>query len=254
MTPQKKIIVVLGSALFLSLSANLFMGGLMLGQGYNKGYHRDGGRDWDKSGKEDRDARREEWKKRDAELRARLPEADRAIVEEHMKGMKGKFKTLRDAADAAEDKADAARAADPFDQQAYEAALKAQAEAKATLVGTLKSARKELMQKLSPEGQKVMKEMGPRFRGREGRDGGHDGWRKRRENDRGGDRGGRFFDRRPDGPASEGPRGENMRDDGPPPPPPGGEDGPPPPPPSDDVPPPPPGDAPPPDGEEPPAP
>lgn len=227
MVAQNKIIAVLGTALFLSLSANLFMGGKMLGQSYQ---HRP-------DGPPRGEDRREEWKKRDAALREKLNEADRAIVKEHMEGQREKFKAMRDTLDAAEDKVDAAKAADPFDRAALETALKEQAEKKANLIGTMRETRAGMLEKLSPEGREIMKKNGPRFHGREGREGrDRDGWRGR---DRDGDRGGKFFDRRPEGP-NGGPRGEGYGEsrrppgpegaplpDSPPPPP---EDGPPPPP------------------------
>jgi len=222
MAQQSKIIVVLGAALFISLSANLFMGGKMLGQSYHHGGGPRGGED----------NRREEWKKRDAALRAKLNETDRAIVKEHMEGQREKFKAMKATLEAAEDKVDAAKAAEPFDRAALEAALKEHAEKKAELIGTMRETRAAMLEKLSPEGREVMKKNGPRFHGKDGRDRGRDGWRGR---DRDGERGGRIFDRRPEGPHG-GPRGEGLREEGygesaPPPPaegpPPPPEDGPP---------------------------
>ncbi|MEZ0260887.1 MAG: periplasmic heavy metal sensor [Alphaproteobacteria bacterium] len=233
MLKQSKIITVLGTALFLSLSANLFMGGKMLGQSYHHGGDKGG---WEQ--------RREEWKKRDMALREKLNEADRAIVKEHMEGQRERFKAMRETLDAAEDKVDAAKAADPFDRAALETALREQAEKKAALIGTMRETRAAMLEKLSPEGREIMKKNGPRFHGKEGRDG-RDGWRGRdRDGDR--ERGGRFFERR-----GEGPRGEGYGESGRPPRP----DGPPPmdgPPPADA--PPPPADAPPPPEDAPPAP
>lgn len=148
-----RISAFLGLALFLSLAANLYMGGVMLGSHY--------------SGSQC-DSRKAEWEKRDAALRARLSAEDYAIVKEGMKAHRREFKEARARLDAARDAVDAAMKAEIFDQAALDSALMAERDLKAGMMSDMRAAREEVIRKLSPEGQAIMKDVS-RSIGAEGR-------------------------------------------------------------------------------------
>lgn len=147
MLPGNKTVVVLGSLLFLSLAGNLFMGGALLGKGYGH------------------QPRHAEWEKRDRELKEKLSEQDRAALKESMAANSERFKALKDRREEAREVVRAAMEAEPFDQQALDAALKAEQEVKMELLTAMREAKAQAMEKLSPEGRAVLEKMGPKKRG-----------------------------------------------------------------------------------------
>ena len=201
-----KLVIILGAALFLSLSVNLFVAGLMVGQSVES---RDDKKD------PDADPKKAEWQKRDAQLREKLSSPDRDILEAARKENHDKIEGLRNALDDAHSKVEEAQNAEPFDQQAFDAAVSAEAAKKAELLKTVRALRQEVMQKMSPEGRAEMQKLKPLNQKPGGRMGG------------GGMGGGRWRDRPegPGGPEGDGPQG------GPPPKPPGDDYGQSPPPP-----------------------
>lgn len=157
---MNRLVAVLGAALFLSLAGNLFMAGYMLGHKVTAPAAAPA------PGSED--ARRAEWKKRDAELRRTLSDADRKVFEDMKAQNKDKVDALKKAVGDAHDKVEAAQSADPFDAAQLDAAMRAEAAAKAEFVTTMRALRKEISSKLSPEGRAAMEKLRPP---REGRDG-----------------------------------------------------------------------------------
>lgn len=142
-----KIAIILGALLFLSLSGNMFMAGLMLGHSVNAG-----------GGKPERDA---EWKQRDEQLQKKLSPADRAVVEAAKRKARPKIDALRKALNDAQARLAAAQAAEPYDQSAIDAAVKAEADAKAEILKAMRQARQDVMEQLSPEGRETVKSLAP---------------------------------------------------------------------------------------------
>lgn len=158
---MNRLVAVLGAALFLSLAGNLFMAGYMLGHKVTAPAATPApGSD---------DARRAEWKKRDAELRRTLSDADRKVFEDMKAQNKDKVDALRQAVNDAHDKVEAAQSADPFDAAQLDDAMRAEAAAKAEFVTTMRALRKEIAGKLSPEGRAAMEKLRPPREGRDGR-------------------------------------------------------------------------------------
>lgn len=149
--PVNKLVIVLGALLFVSLAGNFFMGGVLIGKTM--------------SGQERYD-RKEEWEKRDRMLKARLSEDDRNILKGKMEAKREKFRELKGSLDDARAQVEAAMEAKPFDQAALDEALRREKEAKMTLLNSMREAKQEAMEGLSPEGRKTLEEMG---REREGR-------------------------------------------------------------------------------------
>lgn len=169
---RDKLLIILGAALFISLTANLFAAGLLFGRSYEAGRGPDAGR--------------AEWQKKDEELRKQLSESDKKIIKAGMQQRREQFHALKDDLEAARQKVEDAQMATPFDQTALEAALKAEQEKKTALLQSMRQARDEISAKLSPEGRDAFSKLGAgkRFGGGGGRFGGEGGrWR-----DRGGDR------------------------------------------------------------------
>jgi Spy/CpxP family protein refolding chaperone len=144
---QSKLVTVLGVSLFLSLGANLLLGGMMLG----KSYSRPG---WGE--------RHADWQQRDAQLRRDLPAADYKIVKEAMQKRRDQFKALREELDAAREEISAAENAQPFDQAALDAALRAEHDKKTALLKLMRETREGLSQQLSPEGRKIFEKSRPK--------------------------------------------------------------------------------------------
>lgn len=155
---MNRLVAVLGAALFLSLAGNLFMAGYMLGHKVTPRAEAPA------PGSED--ARRAEWKKRDAELRRTLSDSDRKVFEDMKAQNKDKVDALKKAVGDAHDKVEAAQSADPFDAAQLDAAMRAEAAAKAEFVATMRALRKEISSKLSPEGRAAMEKLRPPREGR----------------------------------------------------------------------------------------
>ncbi|MEZ0226682.1 MAG: periplasmic heavy metal sensor [Alphaproteobacteria bacterium] len=167
---RDKLIIILGGALFISLTANLFAAGIFFGRSYDAG--------------RSPDARHAEWQKKDEELRKKLSESDKRIIKAGMQKNREQFGALKDSLDAARQKVEDAQMATPFDQAALDTALKAEQEKRTALLETMRKAREEISAKLSPEGRETFSKLGAGKRFGGGRFGGEGGrWR-----DRGGER------------------------------------------------------------------
>jgi Spy/CpxP family protein refolding chaperone len=144
---RQKLIVILGASLFISLTANMLMAGLMVG----KSWHHEA--EW----RGDSD----DWRKRDQALREKLPEADRKVIKEAMQAKRQHFQEMRAELDAARDKVFDAESAEPFDQAKLDDALRAEKEKKQALLQDMRQTREEVSKKLSPEGREVFSKLGP---------------------------------------------------------------------------------------------
>jgi len=160
-----KLVIILGAALFISLSCNLFLAGLMIGETVS---HTESAADanndasnTDAQAPDDKPPTEAEWRKKDAQLREKLNEADRNVIEAAKKDRKPVIDGLRKNLDDARAKVQAAQAAEPFDADALDAAVKGEADAKAALVTQMRAARQDVMQKLSPEGRETLKKFAP---------------------------------------------------------------------------------------------
>lgn len=144
---SSRLTIILGALLFLSLTGNLFLGGVMLGKNYGGG---DGKRGYD---------RHAEWKKRDSFLKEKLSEKDRSILKEHMSANRDKFKQLKNKLDDTRDAVESTMRAEPFDQAALDSALRAEKELKAELLTVMREAKQQALEKLSPEGRQTLEKM-----------------------------------------------------------------------------------------------
>ena len=167
-----KIVIVLGALLFISLSGNMFMAGLMLGQSVNIETAAN-------DAAKPPPAHDADWKQKDEQIQKKLSAEDRSIVEEAKKNDRPKIDALRQTLKDTHEKLEAAQSAEPFDQSAVDAAVHAEADAKAEMLKALRQARQNVMEKLSPEGRETIKTLAPwkKLNGRNGkhRDFGGDG-------------------------------------------------------------------------------
>lgn len=154
---MNKVSMGLAAALFLSLSVNFFLAGLMLGDALTP--------DQPPVVVEEKtspeDSRRVEWKKREEALRAALSPADQEILQQSTEANKEKFDALKADLDAARQEVATAMATEPFDQDALDAAIEAETAQKAHFMREMFRARRAVMEQLSPEGRKTFQEMNP---------------------------------------------------------------------------------------------
>jgi uncharacterized membrane protein len=148
----EKTVILLGAALFISLSANLFMGGLMLGHSFTP-------RQMAQRGDDGKD--HPNWKKRDEELRARLAPADRKILKETMQANRAAFMALRQKLTAAQQAVETAMNAKPFDRAALADAMNDEQAAKMKVLDKMRSVRDALADKVSPEARTILFTSGP---------------------------------------------------------------------------------------------
>lgn len=144
-----KLSIALGISLFLSLSANLFLGGMLLGKTVSRS---------DGKG-------RAEWEKKDEQLRQALSGDDRKVLQEAMRGSREKFKALREELEAARKSVTEAMSAVPSDQAVLDEFLRIEKEKKAELLRLMQQTRQEALQRLSPEGRDALQKMGGFRRG-----------------------------------------------------------------------------------------
>lgn len=145
-----RLIAVLGVSLFLSLSANFFLAGVMLGNSYGNESSAWGS---DRSNHDKRE-----------EVLRRLPAADREILEQAARKNHSDLDVLRGGLEAARQEVKDAMKAEPFDQDALDAALRAEKEKKMDLLRRIHDARRAAISRLSPEGRAViLKSAGPRM-------------------------------------------------------------------------------------------
>lgn|GEM_PF-1280405 len=154
-----KLSMTLAAALFLSLSVNFFLAGLMLGNAVSPQHPVLAEEAQTRMSPDE--ARRAEWQKRDEALRAALSAADRAIVQNHTEANKQAFEAMKTRLDDARQSVAAAMTAEPFDPEALDAAIETETEVKATFMREMYSARRAVMEELSPEGRQIFQEMNP---------------------------------------------------------------------------------------------
>jgi len=152
-----KTSIVLAAGLFLSLSANFFMAGLMLGNAVSDSPPAP----VSAAPQNPDDARRAEWKQREEALRAALSAPDREIVSAATEAHRVTFDAMKAKLDDARQAVMTAMSAEPFDQQALDAAIQTETELKASLLREMYSARRAVMEKLSPEGREILQKMSP---------------------------------------------------------------------------------------------
>jgi len=162
MKPQK-LTVVLAAALFLSLSVNFFLAGLMLGDAVAPAVLSDAPKD--KPVASSREQRRAEWQKREEALYAALSEADREVMKQAKAAYDAIFDELRRALDESRAKVAAATEAEPLDQEVLDDAIATEAAIKSRLLQEMTAARLKTMERLSPEGRALLRQMMPMRRG-----------------------------------------------------------------------------------------
>ncbi|MBI1216004.1 MAG: periplasmic heavy metal sensor [Alphaproteobacteria bacterium] len=167
----EKIVTILGAGLFISMSANLFMGGLMLGHNFTPRHA------MQQAGDDDRDQDHANWRKRDEELRKKLSEGDRRVLRETMQANRDQFQGLRQKLKDAQQQVQETLNAQPFDKDALSAAMGEEQRAKLAVLEKMHGVRDALLQKVSPEGRAVLEKTGPfshmnarRLDGRRGHD------------------------------------------------------------------------------------
>jgi len=166
MKPQK-LTIVLAAALFLSLSVNFFLAGLMLGDAVAPAVSMGAGQD-KQLATASREQRRIEWQKREEALHTALSEADRAVMKESRAAYDAIFNELRTGLDAARAKVAAAMEAEPLDQESLDDAIAEEAAIKSRLLQEMTAARQKTLEQLSPEGRVLLRQMAPIRRGARG--------------------------------------------------------------------------------------
>jgi hypothetical protein len=135
---MQKSVVILGAALFLSLSLNLFLGGMMLGRAYETGP-------------------RGRWAEKDRALAEQLSDADRAILKDAMTQNRGRLETLKKELD--DTRTHVQEALQGGDKTEIDEALKAEQDKKAEILGLIQKTRAEALTRLSPAGQATLQKM-----------------------------------------------------------------------------------------------
>lgn len=165
---SRHVTAVLAAGLFLSLSVNFFLAGRMLGDAVHTEIATPAAAP---DTPPERDSRREEWKKREEALHAALNDEDRAIMVAAKAEHDALFEAMREKLDAARARVGEAMEAEPFSQSALDAAIAAEGVVKSELLNEMAAARRAVMERLSPEGRKTLREMMPMRRGKDkGRD------------------------------------------------------------------------------------
>lgn len=136
-----KPVAILGVLLFVSLVANLFMGGILLG-------HRMG-------------PPMAEWQVRGGDARPHLSEKDEKILKNAMRDNQKEFEEMRKDLEDIRQDIKAATHAEPFDQDVLDAALREEQKKKMEILQLMQETRKEVLQKLSPEGVRTLQSMKP---------------------------------------------------------------------------------------------
>lgn len=150
----RKLTFILAIGLFLSLSANMFLAGMVMG--------RAAGGPGNISG----ELAQKDLIEKDKALRENLSAKDREAVQAAMEGMRPRLQALRQELRAAQDEVQQAMNAEPFDQSALDAALYAEKEKKMKMLGEIRQVKQIAMQNLSPEGQQALQRFGKGGAGR----------------------------------------------------------------------------------------
>lgn len=161
---SRHVTAVLAAGLFLSLSVNFFLAGRMLGDAMHTEIATPAAAP---DTPPERDSRREEWKKREEALHAALSDEDRAIMVAAKAEHDALFEAMREKLDAARSRVGEAMEAEPFDQAALDAAIAGEGAVKSELLNEMAAARRAVMERLSPEGRKTLREMMPMRRGKD---------------------------------------------------------------------------------------
>lgn len=156
-----KLAATLGVLLFLSLAGNVFQAGYFLGQRASDTAPEQPAPDNDK---------RKAWQKRDDALRQKLSPEDLKIFEEARESNRPRIEALKAELEKARENVMAAQTADPFNQQALDAAVEEEVEKKTVFLQAIREMRKDIFTKLSPEGRKEMRKLHARD-GHKGKDG-----------------------------------------------------------------------------------
>lgn len=151
----RKLTIILGIGLFFSLSANMFLAGMLMGRSVSG--------QTETSATPSSSAR---LAKKDKELRQNLSADDQQAVKAAMESSREKFRTLREELKTAQENVRLATNAEPFDQAALDEALRAEKEKKMEILSAMRQTRKNVMQNLSPEGQKALQRFGQSGSGR----------------------------------------------------------------------------------------
>lgn len=137
-----KMAVVLWVSLFLSLAANFYMAGLMGGRAFNPA-----------------SPVTADWRKHDEQLRQKLSQEDKQILQKTMAGRRDTFRLLRQELETAQKAVEEAARAMPFDQSALDQALSAEQQKKAALLGMMLKTRQETFSQISPTGQDILRQL-----------------------------------------------------------------------------------------------
>lgn len=151
-----KTVLTLGVLLFASLSANAFFVGEKLGGQARVATVETGA-----------PSARDDWRRREGELRARLSAADQKILEDDREQNRARFDALRAALEDARRNVRAALADDGGDAAALESAIAAEVAAKVAFMRDMGAARRAVMEKLSPEGRDILQKHKPFARPRD---------------------------------------------------------------------------------------
>lgn len=162
MKPQK-LTIVLAAGLFLSLSVNFFLAGLMIGDAVTPAAP--AAAQDNTPAPEARPDRRAEWQKREQELHAALNEADRAVMLTIKQKYDPLFNSLRADLEQARGKVASAMEAEPIDEAVLDDAIATEAAIKSRILQEMTAARIETMGQLSPEGRQLLRKMMPARRG-----------------------------------------------------------------------------------------
>lgn len=160
-----KLAATLGVLLFLSLAGNVFMAGYVIGQKAGDAAPEQPAPENDK---------RKAWQKRDEALRQKLSPEDLKIFEAARDKNRPRIEALKAELEKARENVMAAQTAEPFEQQALDAAVEEEAEKKTVFLQALREMRKDIFTRLSPEGRKEMRKL-------HARDGKHDRRGERRD-------------------------------------------------------------------------
>lgn len=153
MNIQKKTLA-LGVVLFVSLALNVYAGGLFLGHHFGCSPYGD---------------KKMEWARKDKHLREKMSDSDRDILRQSMAENRQMFREKRAALDAARKNVYAAMNADPFDKAAFDKALQEEMARKAELMTLMREKKADVLEKLSPEGREIFRNVRQAFPEKEGR-------------------------------------------------------------------------------------
>jgi len=152
MMTKTKLIWVLGALLFLSLSINFFVAGLVIG-GKTSGRS-------NSMGEVTSSNQGSAYMEAEKYLKENLSEDDKKILRNTMKGIRGDLKEKKADLENAREAMKEAMHAKPFDEQALEQAQKNEREKKVEMLRLMSDVRKEAAAKMSPEGRKALSQMG----------------------------------------------------------------------------------------------